>query len=104
MDGRQNCLRDVAGGSVILGTAVLTGSSSLSTWTRLSRYISTLVMRRIDREILGLSGVAILIHEVALVPVKADAVHQVVAFIIVGIDVFEVDHQPVLVFAYEADE
>ena len=61
-------------------------------------------MRRIDRAILGLSGVAVLIHEVALVPVKADTVHQVIAFIIVGIDVFGVGCQPVLVFADEADE
>ena len=30
MDGRQNCLRDVVRGSVILGTAILKGSSNLS--------------------------------------------------------------------------
>ena len=33
VDGRQNHLRDVAGGSVFLGTATLTGSSSLFGWT-----------------------------------------------------------------------
>ena len=32
MDGRWNHLRDVAGVSVILGTAVLPGSSSLFRW------------------------------------------------------------------------
>ena len=32
-DGRQNRLRDVVGGSVILGTAIITGSSSLFGWT-----------------------------------------------------------------------
>ena len=32
VDGRQNRLRDVVGGSVILGSAILTGSSSLFGW------------------------------------------------------------------------
>ena len=34
MDGRWNHLRDVAGVSVILGTAVLPGSSSLFRWDK----------------------------------------------------------------------
>ena len=87
-----------------LGSAICTGSASLFWRTRLSRYISPLVMRRIEWAILGLSGVVVLIHKVALVPVKADAIHQVVTFIIVGIDVFGIGHQPVLVFVGEADE
>ena len=32
MDGRQNCLRDVVGGPVILDTAILIESSSLFVW------------------------------------------------------------------------
>ena len=34
LDGRQNRLRDVARGSVILDTATLAGSSSLFEWTQ----------------------------------------------------------------------
>ena len=37
MDGRWNHLRDVAGVSVILDTAVLPGSSSLFRWARVYR-------------------------------------------------------------------
>ena len=37
MDGRWNHLRDVAGVSVILGTAVLPGSSSLFRWACFDR-------------------------------------------------------------------
>ena len=36
VDGRWYRLRDVAGGSVILGIAILTGSSSLFGWANVS--------------------------------------------------------------------
>ena len=48
VDGRQNHLRDVARGSVILGIAILTGTSSLFGWaaSRTSRQITRRALRR----------------------------------------------------------